>query len=119
MATKLVVTAPLVIGKTSEGRDLYLYHGAGVDGQSKEWRDRHLRDGLIGEVDVQERDMPTDGDAVPPAPEGDEDFLAQTAATISAQASGVDEDRRARLAVAEEAGKNRSTVIAALLGPEG
>jgi hypothetical protein len=122
MATQEVVTAPLVIAKTSEGRDLYLYNGAAVpEGQSKDWLERHRRDKLIGKVDVQEREMPTDAgdDVVPPTPEGDEEFLAQTAKVIRAQASDVDEDRRARLVTAEEAGQNRTTVLAALRGDQG
>lgn len=121
MATKLVVTAPLVIGKTSDGKDLYLYQGASAEGQSKEWRERHLRDELIGEREVQEREMPTgtpSGVAAPPpeVPAEDDAFLDQNADVIKAQASGVDEERRARLVELEVAGKNRTTVLAALRG---
>lgn len=121
MATQLVVTAPLVIGKTSDGKDLYLYQGASAAEQSKEWRERHLRDGLIGEREVKARAMPTDSapgaDApVPEAPAEDDAFLAQNADVIKAQASGVDEERRARLAELEAGGKNRTTVLAALRG---
>lgn len=52
MATTYKVIAPLVIAKNAEGADLYLYEGAAVpEGQSDEWVENHLRDGMI-EVDA-------------------------------------------------------------------
>lgn len=50
-----IVKAPLVIAKTETGADAYVYEGGVVpEGQSDEWVENHLRDGMIAEVKASE-----------------------------------------------------------------
>lgn len=49
------VTAPLVIAKSREGGDVYLYREATVpDGQTDEWIAAHTRDGMIAQAGTPE-----------------------------------------------------------------
>lgn len=68
------VTAPLVIAKTAEGADLYLYQSALVPAdQSQDWIDRHVADGMIAETAAV---APLEGDETPAGNASHDDWVA-------------------------------------------
>lgn len=110
---QLVVTAPLVIAKNEVGGDVYAYRGAPVpEGQSKDWIERHTRDGMIAEVAVDE--------AVPVPGEFDAaTFVGRNANEITAEeVAALSDDQRAAALAAEQEGDKRVTVLRALGGGE-
>ena len=120
-STQLVVTAPLVIAKTDEGRDLYLYEGAAVpSGQSQEWLKRHRDAEMIGDAEVATRQLPTGDGSSSSSSSTDDDphlaFISRNADDVIADVGTLTEEDRVAVLEAERANKNRTTVVAALEG---
>lgn len=112
------VTAPLVIAKTEQGSDIYLYRDAPVPaGQSEEWIATHLDTGMIAEVDTVDLGEGEAGDAPPPDPVAA--FLDRPAEQVIADVDSLTDEDRAEVLTAEEAGKARVTVLRALKGEAG
>lgn len=107
------VTAPVVIAKTDQGSDIYVYRDGVVSGQSDEWVKRHETDGMIVELD--EPDDATSGDGSgEPTPDPFEAFLDRPADEVIDDIPSLTPEDLAAVEAAETDGKGRVTILRAL-----
>ena len=108
MAATYQVMAPLVVARLEDGTHVHVYEG----GTLPKGIDRDQLDQLVtADMVASSEATQDDGD------QGDDTiakFLDRNAADVIADVSGLSAEERTAVAVAEKAGKNRVTVVAAL-----